>query len=109
MDSIVVTLIVIGLTIGVIAVIAWLLYKANFKAKEIKIKTGVVEATLERESEPDPKPSPPKPQTQASQEATEGGRIEKSTIEAPAASGASLKQKAKGKDSQIKDSGIKLN
>jgi hypothetical protein len=93
----------------VIAVIAWLIYKAGFKPKEITVKTGLVEAKMERETGSDAKPETPRPRTEATQEALEKGRIKDSKIKAPAESGAKLKQKAEGEGSSIAGSDIELS
>jgi hypothetical protein len=97
------------LIIVAIAVIAWLLYKAKFRAKEITVKAGVFEAKMERDTGAKPKADKPTPHTQATQEATAGGRIEDATIKAPADSGATAKQKAEGEESSITGSHIDLS
>lgn len=107
MNPTVITLTVVGIII-IIAAIAWFLYKANFRAKEITMKVGPLEAKMERESKTDPKTGIEKQHTEASQEATDGGRIKDTTIKAPAESGAKLKQKAEGEGSSITNSGIEL-
>lgn len=107
MNSAVVTLIVVGVVV-IIAVVAWLLYKANFKAKEIKIKTGVADFTLDRKPGTEtPNTAPAAPRTEATQEAIDRGRIEGASIKAPAESGARLSQKAEG-ESSITNSTIEL-
>ena len=103
-----VTLVIVSIII-IIAVIAWLLYKANFKPKEITVKAGVVEAKMERDTGVNPKAETSTPRTEATQEATAGGRIKDATINAPAESGARLKQKAEGDGSSITGSNIELN
>jgi hypothetical protein len=95
--------------IAIIIVIAWLLYKANSRAKEITVKAGVFEAKMERDIGINPKAGPPTPHTQATQEAIAGGRIEDATIKAPADSGATAKQKAEGEGSSITGSDIELS
>lgn len=92
----------------VIATIAWLLYRANFRPKEITVKTGILEAKMERENETPPKPEVIKRRTEASQTVSDGAQIIDSNIKAPAQSGAKLKQDAKGKGSEISGSDIEL-
>ena len=107
MNPTAITLIVIGVIV-VVAAVAWILYRLGFKAKEITVKAGPVEAKMEREADTPDKPTLPKPRTEATQEAVQGGRIKDSNIRAPADSGAKLKQKAAGEGSSISDSDIQL-
>jgi hypothetical protein len=104
---------IIILTVIVLLVIggvAFLLYKANFRATKLKVKTPLIEADLERKSsEPSTATGQTPARTIARQTATEGGVIRKSTIEAPAAAGADLSQEAKGAGSRVDDSEIKLS
>jgi hypothetical protein len=99
--------------IVVIAVIAWLLYKAGFKPKEITVKAGPLEAKMERSpaaaGTATEKQDTPKARTEATQEALQGAHIDNSTITAPADSGAKLKQKAEGEGSSITGSTIQLD
>ncbi len=109
MNSVAVVSIVVGIIVIVVAIIAWLLYKAGFKVKEIKAKAGPLEATMKRK--PDEKPSKAKGPTsrvEVSQEASGGGVIRESGISAPGQSNAQIKQHSNGKRSRIDDSPIKL-
>jgi hypothetical protein len=108
MNSTTITIIVVGIVVGIV-VIAWLLYKAGFKVKEVTAKAGLLEAKMERATGVTQNAEAPIPRTEATQEATDGGRIEGSTIKGPADSGASLKQKAEGDGSSISDSTIELS
>lgn len=111
MNPTTIILIVITLLV-VIGLLAWLVYKAGFRATEMTVKAGLVETKMERT--PGDKPAaaddtaPPAPRTEASQEALDGGQIDESTIRAPADSGAKLQQKAKGPDSRISGGEIEL-
>ena len=107
MDTIAIILVIIAVAV-VVAVIAWLLYKAGFKIKEITAKAGPLEAKMERKPGANSKAASLKQSTVATQEATAGGRIKNSTIKAPAEAGAKLKQQAKGTGSSISDSNIEL-
>ena len=106
-------LILIGLVV-LIAVIAWAIHKAGFRATKMTVKTGLVEAEMERTpgkttpvaTPPEQPPPPTGPQVQ--QRATDGGAIIDSGITAPADSVADIDQQAKGEGSQIDDSPINL-
>lgn len=102
-----VTLIVIVVII-IVAIVAWFVYKAGFKAKEITVKTGLMEAKLERSSPAAEKPEVPTIRTEAAQEALQGGKIKDSNIKAPADSGAKLRQRAENEGSSITGSDIEL-
>jgi cytoskeletal protein RodZ len=108
--AVIITLVVV-LIIIIIAVVAWLLYKANFRPTEITVKTGVMEAKMERkpgDSSPTPDaPTLPPARTEATQEATGGSRMKDNTIEAPADSGARIAQIAKD-DSSMTNNRIEL-
>lgn len=96
--------------IVVIAVVAYLLRKAGFTVNKIKAMIpGVVEVEAERSSgtPPDSASSTGSP-AQFTQEATDGGEINKARIKAPADSSAGASQKASGKDSKLDDVKIEL-
>lgn len=106
---------IIVIAIVVVPLIAWLLYKAGFKVKKVKLKAPWIEADMERETEKDPgdktepvKPASSRMRTEAAQEALDGGVIEDSNIKGSADSGAKLKQKASGEGSKITGSDITL-
>lgn len=107
MNSATITIIVVGIV--VVVVIAWLLYKAGFKVKEVTAKAGPLEAKMERDTGVNSRTEMPTSRTEATQEAMDGGRIKDSTIKAPAESGAKLKQKAEGDESSITGSSIELD
>ncbi len=108
----IVVLVLVGLII-IIALIAWGIYKAGFRATKVTVKTGVLEAEMERppsqpegvglQAEPGP-PTGPK----IHQRASDGGAITQSGITAPANAAAEIDQQAKGPESKIDDSPIKL-
>ena len=102
--------IVVVLVVIVIAGAAWLLYRAGFRAREVTFRAGPVEARMERNGgdAPSPAAETSAPRTEAAQRATGGGSIEGSTIEAPAASGASVRQEARD-EGRIENSHIKLD
>lgn len=113
MSPTLITVLVLGVLI-IIAAIAFALYKAGFRPTEIKVKTGPVEAKMERTSvqpsgsDKETLPAEPAAPAQFSQEATSGGVIRKSGIETPADSPAGAAQKAEGEGSRVDDSQIKL-
>ncbi|RLC98655.1 MAG: hypothetical protein DRI77_04535 [Chloroflexi bacterium] len=111
MNSVAVVLIVVGFIIVVIvAVVAWLLYKAGFKVTEVTTKTGPLEAKMKRN--PDEKPSKaesPTSRVEVYQKAGRGGVICESGISAPGQSNARIEQHSNGKGSRIDDSPIKLS
>lgn len=107
------TLIIIVLVVGVllIAGLAWGTYKAGFRVKKATVKTPVFEAEMERK--PTDEAAPPSPPIVPTgpdirQQASDGGAIKESGITAPASSAAKIDQQARGKDSEIDDSPIKL-
>jgi len=110
MDSTTVILIVVGIIV-LIAIIAWLLYKAGFKVKEVTAKAGPLEAKMERPGTSNPAKAggTPAGRTEVSQKAGDGGVIRKSGISAPAQSNARVDQQSKGEGSRIDDSPIELN
>jgi hypothetical protein len=93
----------ITLSLAAIAVIAFAVYKAGFRPTKVKVKTGLLEAEMERSPRAE-STSPP----QFSQEATDGGMIRKANIKAPAGSPASATQKAEGKGSRLEETRIEL-
>lgn len=104
--------IIVGLAVlVVISGIAYALYKAGFSLTKIKAKGVLLEAELERSPAQTSKPAPDAPPAPAqfSQEASAGGVIRKSSLEAPADSAASAAQKAAGDGSRLDDSHIKLS
>jgi hypothetical protein len=111
MNSVTVTSIVVGVVvaIAVVAVIAWLLYKAGFKVKEVTAKAGPLEAKMERPTGEDAaKAGTQTSRIEVSQKAGEGGVIHKSGISAPAQSNADIDQQSTGEGSRIDDSPIEL-
>lgn len=107
----IIPLVLIGLAL-LIAVIAWGIYKAGFRATRMKVKTGLLEAEMERtpgQPLPTADPAPPPPAgPKVRQRAGAGGAITDSGITAPAASAADIDQEAKGEGSRIDDSPINL-
>jgi hypothetical protein len=104
-------LVLLGLAL-LIAVIAWGIYKTGFRATKMTVKTGLLEAEMER-APGDPtaatQPAPPPPAgPKVRQRAGDGGAITASGISAPADSAADIDQQAKGEGSQIDDSPINL-
>lgn len=106
MSTATIVLLVTVVVLVIIAVVAWLLYKSGFTVREVTAKAGPIEAKMERDPGPKAKAAPPR--TEASQDALQGGQINDSNIKAPADSGATLRQKAEGKDSRITGSDIEL-
>ena len=108
----IVLLILVGIVI--VAIIAWLIYKAGFRVGEITLKTCLLEAKMkrkptgERRAASQARQQAP-PRTEATQEASAGGQIIDTTITAPADSGAKLKQTAEGEGSKIEGSHIKVD
>jgi hypothetical protein len=107
MSPIVIVALVLGVVI--IAVVAYMLFRAGFRVDKIKAKLPIMEMEASRtpttaETSVD--------ETEASlkirQQASEGGVITESGITAPADSDAEIDQKAKGEKSKIDDSPIKL-
>jgi hypothetical protein len=103
--------VVLALVLGVviIAVVAYMLFRAGFRVDKIKAKLPMMEMEASRttttaETSPDKTEASPKIRQQAS----EGGVITESGITAPADSDAEIDQKAKGEKSKIDDSPIKL-
>lgn len=93
----------------IIAIIAWLLFKAGFKPKELTVKAGPVEAKMERDTGAAPPPATAHPpRAEARQQASDGGQIDNSNITLPADSGAKASQKAEGTGSSISNSDIKI-
>jgi|GEM_PF-4751726 len=106
------TIIIITLiVIIIIAAVAFGIYKAGFRTTKVKVKTGLLEAEMERTptGDKDDKAEEPVLRTKASQEATDGGVIRKSTIKASADSGVEAIQKAEGEGSRVDDSRIELD
>lgn len=105
-------LVLLGLVI-IIALVTWGVYKAGFRTTKVKVKTGVLEAEMERTPS---RPAGVEPQTEASppigpkihQRASDGGVISQSGITTPANAAAEIDQQAKGPESKIDDSPIKL-
>lgn len=111
MNSTVVLLIVVGVA-AIIAAVAWLLYKANFRAKEIKVKTPVAEFTLDRKpgAEPSKAEHPAAaPRAEVTQKATGGAEMKGNTVKAPAASGARINQQADGNETKMNNNKIELD
>jgi hypothetical protein len=110
MSPTLITVLVLGVLI-IIAAIAFALYKAGFRPTEINVKTGPLEAKMERTpAQPSDKETPPaEPAVPVpfSQEAISGSVIRKTSIKAPADSPASASQKAED-DSLLDDVHIKL-
>jgi len=96
----------------IIAALAFALYKAQFRVKEITAKAGPLEMKMERapatNSAQETSPAGPALAAQFSQEATDGGVIEKATIEASADAPASATQKAEGPGSRLVEVDIKI-
>ncbi len=97
--------------IAIIAGIAYALKKAGFRTTKLKVKTGVLEAEMERTPADASEPAPdktPTTRTEVRQSATNGGIIENSGITISNDSGAKVDQKAKDEGSKIDDSSINL-
>ena len=106
--------IIILLAVLVIAGLSLALYRTGFRLRELKLKWGFGEAKLERAPDaapdagtPEEPPTPPTATT-AEQRATQGGVIRRSSIRAPADSGAQATQQASGQGSRIEDTSITL-
>jgi hypothetical protein len=107
------TLIIIALIVValIIAGLAWGTFKAGFRVKKATVKTPIFEAEMERKPADEVEPLSTTPSTAGPdirQQALEGGTIKESPITSPADSAAKINQQAKGKDSEIDNSPIKL-
>ena len=107
------TAILVLIVLAIIAVLAFAAYKAGFRTTKVKVKTGLLEAEMERTpAQTNDSPASASSDESATpaqfrQEAIKGSKIRKSSIEATADTPASAQQKAEN-DSSIKDSHIKL-
>lgn len=104
--------ILVLIVLAIIGGLAFALYKTGFRTTKVKIKTGLVEAEMERTPDQpgdsgQETPTGDAAPAQFSQEASGGSEIRKSSIEALADSPASASQKADD-DSRLEDSHIKL-
>ncbi|MCI5222343.1 MAG: hypothetical protein D3924_06645 [Candidatus Electrothrix sp. AR4] len=91
-----------------VILILYLLRKANFRIKEVKLKGGPLEAVMEPESEQEAATPVQKLRTEAVQDAVDGGKISEGSLKAPADSKAKLTQGAKGAGSSVTKSSIEL-
>jgi Tfp pilus assembly protein PilE len=101
------------IVLAIIAGLAFAVYKAGFRTTKVKVKTGLLEAEMERTPAQAADGTPQTPSAELAapaqfrQEAIRRSKIRKSSIEAPAGAPASASQKAED-DSSLEDSHIKL-